>query len=112
YEQRFEVERAWLLVILDVCTRCVLGYHLCLAAEYGRYDVIKTIENALTPQNRRPITVEGLVYLKDGALPSSVLPELGYAVWQWIKLDNAKANLANETRRALCEFIGCFIDAG
>jgi transposase InsO family protein len=112
YEQRFEVERAWLLVVLDVCTRCVLGYHLCFEPEYRRYDVIKTLENALRPYARRPLTIEGLVYAKGAALPSAVLPELGYAVWQWIKLDNAKANLASQTRQALCEFIGCFIDAG
>jgi hypothetical protein len=37
---------------------------------------------------------------------------LGYATWQWFKLDNAKANLADDVRHALAEFIGCFIDAG
>jgi putative transposase len=112
YEQRFEIERGWLLVILDVCSRCVLGYNLCLEPEYSRHDVLKTIENALRPLGRPQITVEGLAYMKDAALPSTAFPELGYAVWQWIKLDNAKANLAVETRQALCEFIGCFLDAG
>jgi putative transposase len=29
-----------------------------------------------------------------------------------MKLDNAKANLANETLTALCEFVGCVADAG
>jgi putative transposase len=37
---------------------------------------------------------------------------LSYATWEWIKLDNAKANLANETLLALCEFVGCCVDAG
>ena len=40
------------------------------------------------------------------------LPELGYACWQWFKLDNGKANLAEDVRHALAEFLGCFIDAG
>jgi hypothetical protein len=40
------------------------------------------------------------------------LPELGYAIWERMRLDNAKANLANETMVALCEFIGCAVDAG
>src|SRR5471032_426638 len=35
-EQEFEVERIWLLVIIDVCTRAVLGYHLVLSREYGQ----------------------------------------------------------------------------
>jgi hypothetical protein len=29
-----------------------------------------------------------------------------------MKLDNAKANLANDTVTALCEFVGCLVDAG
>jgi hypothetical protein len=37
---------------------------------------------------------------------------LGYATWEWIKLDSGKANLANETLSALCEFVGCCVDAG
>ena len=39
-------------------------------------------------------------------------PELAYATWQSIKLDNAKANLAQDTLHALCEFMGCSVDAG
>ena len=31
FEHEFEIERVWLLVIIDVCTRVVLGYHLALA---------------------------------------------------------------------------------
>jgi hypothetical protein len=49
--------------------------------------------------------------MQDG-FPSERLPELGYATWEWIKLDNAKANLAHETLTALCDFVGCVADAG
>jgi putative transposase len=28
FEHEFEIDRAWLLVIIDVCTRAVLGYHI------------------------------------------------------------------------------------
>ncbi|MGZ9709210.1 transposase [Glaciimonas sp. GNP009] len=112
YEQELEIERIWLLVILDVCTRAVLGYHLVIAREYSRYDVIKTIEQALTPHQPRSFTLQGVGYGGAGGFPSGKLPELGYAIWQRIKLDNAKANLANETIAALCEFIGCAVDAG
>ncbi|WP_051374098.1 hypothetical protein [Paraburkholderia sprentiae] len=46
FEQEFEIDRAWLLVIIDVCTRAVLGYYIALGREYSRYDVIKTIEGS------------------------------------------------------------------
>lgn len=109
--QEFEIERIWLLVILDVCTRAVLGYHLVLEREYSRYDVIKTIEKALAPHCPRSFTLPNMGY-GNGGFPSGKFPELAYAIWQWMKLDNAKANLAHDTMAALCEFVGCFADAG
>jgi transposase InsO family protein len=112
FEQDVEIERIWLLVIIDVCTRTVLGYNLVLSREYSRYDVIKTIEKALSPHESRSFTFLDAGYSSNGGFPSSRLPELGYAVWERIRLDNAKANLADDTIRVLSEFIGCAVDAG
>jgi putative transposase len=112
FAHEFEMERVWLLAIIDVCTRAVLGYHIALAREYSRYDVIKTIENALEPHHARAFTIAGLARGTQDGFPSERLPELAYATWEWMKLDNAKANLANETLTALCEFVGCVADAG
>ncbi|MDF3887756.1 helix-turn-helix domain-containing protein [Cupriavidus basilensis] len=112
FEHEFEIERVWLLAIIDVCTRAVLGYHLALGREYSRYDVIKTIESALEPHRPRDFTIPGLVYGSHDGFPSQRLPELAYTTWERIKLDNAKANLATETLDALCEFVGCCADAG
>lgn len=112
FDHEFEIERVWLLVIIDICTRAVLGYHLVLASEYSRYDVIKTIEKALEPHRTYHFTLPGLGYGPHGGFPSQQLPELAYATWEWMRLDNAKANLAQETLSALCEFVGCFADAG
>ncbi|WP_018437563.1 integrase core domain-containing protein, partial [Paraburkholderia atlantica] len=111
FVHEFEMERVWLLVIIDVCTRAVLGYHIALG-EYSRYDVIRTIENALTPHRPRTFTIPGLAYGPHDGFPSGHMPELAYVTWEWIRLDNAKANLANETMTALCEFVGCLADAG
>ncbi|MDM0117863.1 Mu transposase C-terminal domain-containing protein [Variovorax sp. J22R133] len=112
FEQQFEIERNWLLVILDVFSRAVLGYHISLNREYSRHDVLRTIEAALEPHRPRSFTLPGVGYGDLGGFPSGKLPELGYATWRWFKLDNAKANLAEDVRHALAEFIGCFIDAG
>ncbi|MCC8397483.1 hypothetical protein LJ656_33535 [Paraburkholderia sp. MMS20-SJTR3] len=112
FADEFEMERVWLLVIIDVCTRAVIGFHIALAREYGRYDVIKTIENALMPHCPRTFTIPGLTYGPHDGFPSGKMPELGYVTWQWIRLDNAKANLADETMTAWCEFVGCLADAG
>jgi putative transposase len=112
FEQEFEIERIWLLVIIDVWSRAVLGYHVSLNREYSGYDVIRTIEAALEPHRARTFTLPGVGYGALGGFPSGKMPELGYATWQWFKLDNAKANLAEDVRYALAEFMGCFMDAG
>ncbi len=112
FVHEFEMERVWLLVIIDVCTRAVLGFHLVLASEYSRYDVIRTIENAREPHRARTFSIPGLAYGPDDGFPSQRLPELAYATWECIRLDNARANLANETLSALCKFVGCLADAG
>lgn len=112
FEQQFEIERIWLLVILDVYTRAALGYHVSLNHEYNRHDVVRTIINALEPHQPRKFAVAGLVYGRDDGFPSGKLPETGYAQWTRFKLDGAKANLADEVRHALTEFMGCFVDVG
>lgn len=112
FEQAFEIERIWLLVVIDVWSRAVLGWHVSLGREYSRHDVIRTLEAALEPHRPRTFTIPGVGYGTLGGFPSAKLPELGYATWRWIKLDNARANLAGDVRHALEEFIGCFVDAG
>jgi transposase InsO family protein len=112
FEQEFEIERVWLLVIIDVCTRAVLGYHLVLSREYSRYDVIKTIEQALAPHRPRTFALPGIGYGFHGGFPSGKLPELAYAIWERMRLDNANANVASDTMTALCEFVGCVADMG
>ena len=112
FEQRFEIERVWLLVIIDVWSRAVLGYHMSLNREYSRYDVIRTIEKSLEPHRLRKFSVAGLGYGTHGGFPSTKMEELAYATWQRMKLDNAKANLADDVRYALTEFVGCVMDAG
>jgi hypothetical protein len=79
FEQEFEIERIWLLVIVDVWSRAVLGYHVSLNREYSRYDVIRTIENALAPHRPRQFTLPGVGYGSAGGFPSGKLSELGYA---------------------------------
>ena len=74
-EQALEIERVWLLALIDVGTRAIIGYTLCLHREYGRYDVIRALEKALAPAQSPPITIPGLEPIKNGGFVSEVLPE-------------------------------------
>ena len=108
-----EIERLFVLVLIDVCTRAVLGWQLVLAAEYDRFDVLLTIQNALTPRRKRKaLSIPGLTYEPSGGFVSEVCPQTAYACWTVLKFDNAKAHLAEDTLTSLCEFVGCRVDAG
>lgn len=48
-----DVNRVWLLVIIDVCSRAILGWNLVLAAEYNRNDVIRTGSSARASHEQR-----------------------------------------------------------
>lgn len=111
-EESFEIERVWLLTIIDICSRAVLGCHIVLDPEYSRFDVLKTVERALVPWRPPALTIPGLPYATGAGMPSERLPELGYAVWNWFRFDNAKANLAADTLRVLTEIVGCGAHAG
>jgi putative transposase len=113
FEQDFELERVWLLVLLDVCTRAVLGWHLALASEYNRHDVIKAIQNALQPRRKRAsFSISGLRYDMRGAFVSEAIRQAEYATWDWLCYDNARCHFAGETLAVVCDMIGSHIDAG
>jgi putative transposase len=108
-----ELRRVWILVVLDVCTRAVLGWNVVLAPEYDRYDVIKTMQNALKPRARRShFSISKLTYQTGAGFVSQSVPVTAHACWDWLRLDNARANLAADTLNALCDFLGCNVDAG
>jgi len=107
-----EINRIWILVIIEIATRCKLGYYLALGEEYNKDEVIQTIQNALTPHKKRDLKIPGLSYNSEGGFPSEVYPELAFTCWDWFRLDNAKANLSDHSIRALTEIVGCWPDAG
>lgn len=106
------LKRIWLLAIIDTATRVILGYHLCLCEEYSSADVLKCIENAIKPKEKKNFTIPGLEYPKNIGFHSIVIPETKWAIWEEFLCDNAKANLANSVRDSLTRVVNCNINAG
>jgi putative transposase len=100
------------LALIDVCTRAILGYTLCLRREYSRYDVIRTFEKALTPASMPTLTIPGLAPIECGGFVSAALPETAYACWRQIRFDNARAHLAADSLNVACELLGCTVNVG
>lgn len=112
YETLLEMHRIWILVLLDVFTRAVIGYSLALGKEYNKDDVAAALQSALTPFKPRAYKIPTLNIREGGGFPSSHVPETAYACWDWFRFDGAKSHLATDTLARLNQIVGCWTDNG
>jgi hypothetical protein len=111
-EQTLELHRIWILVLIDVFTRAVIGYHIALGTEYNKDDVAAALQAALTPAMPRQYRIPDLVVREGGGFPSSVVPATEFACWDWFRMDGAKSHLAGDTLQRLNQIVGCWTDNG
>lgn len=112
FETLLELHRIWILVLLDVCTRSVIGYSLALGKEYNKDDVAAALQSAMTPFKPRTYMIPTLAIREGGGFPSAVVAETAYACWDWFRIDGAKSHLAVDTLSRLNQIVGCWTDNG
>jgi putative transposase len=106
------MERIWLLTIIDVATRVVLGYHICLQMKYAASDVLECIRNAVIPWHPKILTIPGLKIPENGGFHSNAIPQTEWALWDEFSFDNDKANLAEVVTSRLTDIVGCHVNPG
>ncbi|WP_076591363.1 hypothetical protein [Herminiimonas arsenitoxidans] len=111
-ETLLELHRIWILVLLDLATRAVIGYSIALGREYNKDDVAAALQAALTPYRRRDYMIPGLAVREGGGYPSAVLPQTEFACWEWFRFDGARSHLATDTLERLTKIVGCWTDNG
>ena len=104
--------RAWIIMVIDVASRCILGYSVSQEYNYSQHDVIDAIQNAIKPKELKNLTIPGLKYPENGGFYSTAFPELGYALFDSMMLDNARSHLAPETIRKLADVLKCSVNFG
>ena len=108
-----ESERLFVITLIDVCTRVVLGWQLVPAPEYDHHDVLSALQDALRPRVRRQeFVIPGIGYRPGAGFVADVLPELNFACWEVLKVDNAASHLTEDTFEPICRFVGCRLQAG
>lgn len=112
FETLLELTRIWILVLLDVASRAVIGYKLALSKEYNKDDVAGALQAALIPFRPRQYKIPGLAIRSSGGYPSAVLPQTQFACWEWFRFDGAKSHLAADTLTRLNQIVGCWPDNG
>lgn len=100
---KYTFKRLWILVILDINTRAVLGYHVCVGDEYSGEDVRRCIRNAIQPHKPISFTIKGAKYPENGGFISTACPEIEWAVFDELRADNAKAHKTKEVRKLVTE---------
>lgn len=104
--------RAWLFAVIDVATRCILGFSVSQEFNYNQYDVIEAIKNAIVPRERMAFTTKGFRYPENGGYYSLAFPELRYVLFDTLMLDNAKSHLAEHTVNKIVDELKCSINYG
>lgn len=106
------LDRVWLLTVIDVTSRAIIGYHFSLNKEYSKEDVKKCFQAAIIPWEPKELSIQGLKYAKKAGFPSNKFSEAEYAVWDEVCYDNTKSHLSNEVKDLLVKQIGCSINMG
>ncbi|MBT2765914.1 hypothetical protein [Paenibacillus sp. ISL-20] len=106
------IDRIWLLVIVDVATRAILGHHLCVNKEYNLDDVLHCVRNSVVPYKEITFTIPGISYHEEGGIPSAKIPQAEWALWEEFSMDNGRANLAKLVKDRLQRIVGCSVNYG
>ncbi|OBR54062.1 hypothetical protein [Paraburkholderia tropica] len=112
FETLLVLHRIWVLVLLDVASRAVIGYAISYGREYNSDDVAQALQAALMPHVPREPAIPALRIRPGGGFPSAVIPQTAWACWRTLRFDAARAHLAKATLERLTAVVGCATDNG
>ena len=88
------LSRIWLLVLIDVASRAVLGYSFSLSENYTSEDVLECIGSSFEPWSPKDLDGSNVSYHPDAGLPSGVLEGCQWRCFDSLQLDNAFSHLS------------------
>ncbi|WP_280156359.1 hypothetical protein [Piscinibacter sp. XHJ-5] len=100
------IHRLWIIVLLEVVSRAVIGYHLSFNFEVTKEDTARAIKKALTRWRRRDIRFSDRAYCDDAALPSGHHERYVGQCWNETSVDGALAETCKTVRDTLREVVG------
>lgn len=100
------IHRLWVIVLIEVASRAVLGYHLSLRRECSAEDVLRAVKCALSPWVPRDLQFGGHAYTVRAGLPSYRSASFVGACWNEFSVDGALANICPRVETALRELMG------
>ena len=104
YEAR-KIHRVWVIVLVEVASRAVLGYHLSFNRECTAEDVLRAIKCALSRWTPRELQFSEHAYAEGAGLPSWRHDSFVGACWDEFSVDGALANICSRVERQLREVV-------
>ncbi|MGE7023362.1 hypothetical protein [Solibacillus cecembensis] len=106
------MNRLWLLAVVDVASRAIIGYHICYNNNnYSSDEVIKCFKKCLLPWKPRKLEIPTLQYNTGDGFPSYLIDAAKYGIWDEICFDNAKSHLSAKILNHLTE-LNCAVNFG
>lgn len=109
---RMPAMRMWLIAVIDVATRVILGYSLTTNENYNQTDVLRAFRNSIIPKTPMEFSLSGLKYPDNYGFPSLAIPTIEWAMPNTIMLDNAKSHLSENVIDKLCTQLYCSLNFG
>lgn len=100
------LKRLWLIALIEVRSRVVLGYHLSLRKECNEEDLLSAIKNSLVRWQPRRLTIPEQRYPENAGFLSSLNPAYMGACWNEFSVDGAKINKSLRVEHVLKEIVG------
>lgn len=99
------VHRLWVVVILEVVSRAVLGYYFSMGREVSSDDVMRAIKRALSKWSPRHVSFSDTPYVPGAGLLSSRGEKFVGLCWDETSVDGALAETCKRVKSALSDAV-------
>ncbi len=96
----------WVIVILEVMSRAVLGYYLSMGREVSKFDVLRAIKCALSPWVPVSVTFADQPVVDGAGLPPVLGDEFIGIGWDETSVDGALAQTCQTVKTQLADVVG------
>jgi hypothetical protein len=100
------VHRLWVIVLLEVVSRAVFGYHFSLRKEVSAEDVLRAIKCALSKWKHREVAFAKVPYRPGAGLPSALGDKFVGLCWDEMSVDGALAETCGRVKNVLRDAVG------
>ncbi|WP_288841664.1 hypothetical protein [uncultured Deefgea sp.] len=108
YQEKI-IHRLWVIVILEVVSRVVIGYYLSIRREVSQDDVLRAIKRGLSNWTLREVSFCDTPYLPNAGLLSTLGANFVGLCWDECSVDGALAETCQRVRTELTETAGAVL---